>query len=99
GGGTGVAPGVLGGGGPGFAPASYPRLLSPPAARAPGRPGGFAPAPRRGGHLAGQGGAAINDFARYRLRPPPRGYAWVRVGGGFALVAEATGQVFDVVPN
>ena len=90
-------------GGPRFEPRNEPRMDPRPEsraeARAEGRPGGFGPAPRRGGHLAGQGGATIDDYARYRLRPPPRGYAWVRVGGGFALVAGATGQVFDVVPD
>lgn len=86
-------------GGPRFEPRMDPRPESRAEARAEGRPGGFAPAPRRGGHLVGQGGATIDDYARYRLRPPPRGYAWVRVGGGFALVAGATGQVFDVVPD
>ena len=86
-------------GGPRFEPTPEPRAESRPEARAEGRPGGFASAPRRGGHIAGQGGAMIDDYARYRLRAPPRGYAWVRVGGGFALVAPATGQVFDVVPD
>lgn len=86
-------------GGPRFEPRPEPRAESRPEARAEGRPGGFASAPRRGGHIAGQGGGMIDDYARYRLRPPPRGYTWVRVGGGFALVAPATGQVFDVVPN
>ena len=76
-----------------------PRLESRAEARAEGRPGGLSPAPRRGGHIAGPGGVMIDDYGRYRLRPPPRGYAWVRVGGGFALVAPATGQVFDVVPD
>jgi Ni/Co efflux regulator RcnB len=31
------------------------------------------------------------------LRPPPAGYAWVRVGTGFALISLADGQVFDTV--
>ena len=33
---------------------------------------------------------------RYRLRPPPHGYNWVRVGDGFALVSPE-GQIFDMV--
>jgi len=55
--------------------------------------------PRRGGYLGPQGGAPIEDPGRYRLRAAPRGYAWVRVPGGMAMVSEATGQVFDVVPD
>jgi Ni/Co efflux regulator RcnB len=41
----------------------------------------------------------IQDHARYRLRAPPRGYSWVRMGNGFALIQESTGQVFDVIPG
>jgi Ni/Co efflux regulator RcnB len=44
-------------------------------------------------------GGVVEDYGRYRLRPPPRGYSWVRVGGGYALVSTMTGQVFDVVPD
>jgi Ni/Co efflux regulator RcnB len=40
----------------------------------------------------------IQDYGRFRLRAPPRGYAWMRTGAGYALVSTATGQVFDVVP-
>jgi len=36
---------------------------------------------------------------RYRLRAPPRGYAWVRVNGGFALVSVVDGRIFDVIPD
>jgi Ni/Co efflux regulator RcnB len=69
-----------------------PRAYGPP-------PGAYAPAPHRGGYLPPQaGGPAIQDYGRFRLRAPPRGYAWVRTGGGYALVSTATGQVFDVVP-
>ena len=58
------------------------------------------PSPRRGGYLPPEAGrGAIQDNARYRLRAPPRGYTWVRIGNDFALVSEATGQVFDVVPG
>jgi len=55
--------------------------------------------PRRGGYLGPQGGAPIEDPGRYRLREAPRGYMWVRVPGGMAMVSQATGQVFDVVPD
>lgn len=42
-------------------------------------------------------GVQITDYQRYRLRPPPRGYAWFRAGRAFALVSLSDGQVFDVV--
>jgi Ni/Co efflux regulator RcnB len=58
-----------------------------------------APSARRGGYLPPEaGGGIVNDLNRYQLRPPPRGYSWVRVNGGFALVSQATGQIFDIVP-
>ncbi|MFL5296284.1 MAG: RcnB family protein [Phenylobacterium sp.] len=69
---------------------SEPRGYGPP-------PQAYAP-PRRGGYLGPQGGAPIEDPSRYRLRSAPRGYQWMRVPGGMALVSQATGQVFDVVP-
>jgi Ni/Co efflux regulator RcnB len=55
----------------------------------PARRGGYLPDVYRGG--------VVNDYQRYRLRPPPRGYAWVRVGGGFALVSMEDGRIFDMV--
>jgi Ni/Co efflux regulator RcnB len=53
------------------------------------RPGGYLPPDYRG--------APVHDFQRYRLRPPPHGYAWVRSGNAFLLVSLIDGQVFDVV--
>jgi Ni/Co efflux regulator RcnB len=52
------------------------------------RPGGYLPPDYRG--------APVGDYQRYRLRPPPRGYSWIHVGKGFALVGP-DGQVFDVI--
>ena len=55
---------------------------------------------RRGGVLPPQAeGRRVEDPARYRLRTPPRGYNWVRVPGGYALVDGRTGQIFDMVPT
>ena len=64
-----------------------------------GPPRGFAPPPsaRRGGYLPDSyRGGVVTDYRRYRLRPPPAGYNWVRVGAGFALVSE-DGRIFDMV--
>ena len=41
----------------------------------------------------------IPDYATYRLRPPPRGYYWVRVDNNAVLAAVATGVVLDVAVN
>ena len=55
---------------------------------------------RRGGYLPDSfRGGVIEDYQRFRLRPPPRGYAWVRVNGGFALVSVGDGRIFDVIPD
>ena len=64
------------------------------------QPRGFAspPAARRGGYLPRNfSGEVVDDYRRYRLRTPPAGFAWVRVGNGFALVSMADGQIFDMV--
>ena len=65
------------------------------------RPQGFAappPAARRGGYLPRNfTGEVVDDYRRFRLRTPPAGFAWVRVGNGFALVSMADGQIFDMV--
>ena len=50
---------------------------------------GFSPQPYRG--------RVVEDYRRYRLRPPPHGYAWVRMGDGFALISLDDGQIFDRV--
>lgn len=52
---------------------------------------------RRGGRLPPQAqGGRIENYERYRLRQPPRGYSWYRSGDGFALVGP-NGIVFDVI--
>jgi len=38
----------------------------------------------------------IRDYGYYRLRPPPRGYHWVRDNNDFLLVAIATGIILDM---
>lgn len=52
---------------------------------------------RPGGQLPGAyRGDRVEDYGRYRLRPPPQGYAWYRAGNGFMLVSP-DGQIFDMV--
>lgn len=56
------------------------------------------PAARRGGYLPRNfSGEIVDDYRRYRLRTPPAGFAWVRMGNGFALVSMRDGQIFDMV--
>jgi Ni/Co efflux regulator RcnB len=63
-----------------------------------GPPRAYRSAPRRGGYLPeGYRGGVVDDFRAYRLRPPPRGFAWVRVGSGFALVDMSDGRIYDMV--
>jgi Ni/Co efflux regulator RcnB len=55
---------------------------------------------RRGGHLPpGVRGEVVPDLGRYRLRPPPPGYDWVRVGNAFLLMNRETGQIFDMIAD
>ena len=55
---------------------------------------------RRGGYLPPQAeGRPVEQPSQLRLRTPPRGYSWVRVPGGYALVDQRTGQIFDMVPT
>jgi Ni/Co efflux regulator RcnB len=40
----------------------------------------------------------VTDWSAYRLRPPPRGYRWVRSDNSdFLLIAIATGIITDIV--
>ncbi len=41
----------------------------------------------------------IHDYHRYRLRPPPRGYAWHQIGNDYLLAAIATGIIFEIISN
>jgi len=53
---------------------------------------------RRGGQAPPEyRGAEVSDYGRHRLRPPPPGYTWVRMGNRYALVSRSTGQIFDVI--
>jgi Ni/Co efflux regulator RcnB len=39
----------------------------------------------------------VNDYYAYRLRPPPRGYYWVRVDNDVVLASIASGLVVSAV--
>ncbi len=42
----------------------------------------------------------VNDYDRYHLRHPPRGYHWVRGDdNNFLLVAVATGVIMDIATH
>ena len=78
----------------GPAPDAY--YAPPPGAYAPRHGYGM----RRGGFLPPEvRGMYVPDPGRYHLRPPPRGYTWVRVGNAFLMMNLATGQIFDVAPD
>jgi len=76
----------------------------PPPSSYYGRPG-FRPGYtswRRGAYLPSYyrgGGYVVNDYYRYSLRQPPRGYYWYRTGNDYVLAAIATGLIFDVIAN
>lgn len=56
-------------------------------------------APRPGGRLPPEfRGPPVADYPRYRLRPPPAGYAWRRMGDAFVLT-DREGRIFDVIPD
>jgi Ni/Co efflux regulator RcnB len=51
---------------------------------------------RRGGHIDRRDwdrGVRVNDYNRYHLSRPPRGYEWRRVDNNYVLAAAATGLI------
>lgn len=65
----------------------------------PGRGAYGPPRVRPGGQLPPEyRGAPVYDYPRHRLRPPPAGYAWRRMGDAFVLV-DRNGRVFDIIPD
>ena len=42
-------------------------------------------------------GYRINDYRRYHLQRPPRGYEWRRVDNNYVLAAAATGLIMGLV--
>jgi hypothetical protein len=56
---------------------------------------------KRGGRIPpGYRGSryVVNDWRRYRLNPPPRGYQYIRSDNGdFLLAAVATGAILSII--
>ncbi|MBE1159964.1 RcnB family protein [Dyella acidiphila] len=56
---------------------------------------------KRGGHIPPEyrrGSYVVSDWQRYRLKPPPRGYQYVRSDNGdFLLAAITTGAILSIV--
>ncbi|MEW9573607.1 RcnB family protein [Rhodanobacter sp. Si-c] len=49
------------------------------------------------GHRYGGPIYVVHDYGHYRLRPPPRGYGWVRAeNNDYLLVALTTGIILDI---
>jgi len=93
----GPGPGPGQGPGPGPGAGRWERAPLPPEAYGP-PPGAYGV--RRGGYLPPEmRGGVVQDYRRYRLRPPPPGYGWVRSGRSLMLMDMGTGQVFDVIPD
>jgi Ni/Co efflux regulator RcnB len=42
-------------------------------------------------------GQRVNDYRRYHLQRPPRGYEWRRVDNNYVLAAAATGLIAGLV--
>lgn len=69
-----------------------------PAAARPAELAQAGPALRRGDVLPdAYRGQIVTDYERWRLRRPPSGYAWYRVGNQFVMASMATGVIFDIV--
>lgn len=54
--------------------------------------GGYVPQPYRNSRYV------VSDWRRYRLKPPPRGYQYIRSDNGdFLLAAVATGAIISII--
>jgi hypothetical protein len=56
---------------------------------------------RKGGYVPTQyrrGSYVVSDWRRYRLKPPPRGYQYIRSDNGdFLLAAITTGAILSII--
>ncbi len=39
----------------------------------------------------------VNDYRRYRLAPPPRGYRWVRADNEYLLIGVTSGIISSII--
>lgn len=39
----------------------------------------------------------VNDYRRYRLAPPPRGYRWVRADNDYLLIGVTSGIISSII--
>ncbi|MBY5567981.1 hypothetical protein HFO55_12100 [Rhizobium leguminosarum] len=39
----------------------------------------------------------VNDYRRYRLAPPPRGYRWVRADNEYLLIGVTSGVISSII--
>ncbi|MBB3524986.1 RcnB family protein [Rhizobium sp. 268] len=39
----------------------------------------------------------VNDYRRYRLAPPPRGYRWVRADNDYLLIGITSGVISSII--
>lgn len=39
----------------------------------------------------------VNDYRRYRLAPPPRGYHWVRADNDYLLIGITSGVISSII--
>ena len=54
----------------------------------------------KGGHIDRgdwNRGQRVNDYRRYHLQRPPRGYEWRRVDNNYVLAAAATGLIMGLM--
>jgi len=54
----------------------------------------------KGGHIERRDwdrGERVNDWRRYHLQRPPRGYEWRRVDNNYVLAAATTGLIMGLI--
>ncbi|MEP9378991.1 RcnB family protein [Aquabacter sp. CN5-332] len=87
-------------------PHNPPGQYNPPGPRGPNgyvqpRPPGAQANPyawrKKGGHLPHGRGQVVNDYRRYKLKPPPRGYHWVRDGDNYMMVGITSGIISSIL--
>lgn len=52
---------------------------------------------QKGGRIPRGQGYVVSDYRRHGLRPPPRGYHWVRDGNDYILAGIASGLISGII--